>query len=63
MKSDEVVSQRDWTCDREGGRSENEGETDMPHVKEETVSGLKKDKMTTKISLGAERQSLKVVKK
>jgi hypothetical protein len=27
MKSDEAVSQRDWTCDREGGSSENESET------------------------------------
>ena len=50
MKSDEAVSQRDWTCDKEGGSSENEGETNMPHVNEETVLGLKKDELTTKIS-------------
>ena len=30
MKSDEVVSQRDWTCEREGGSSVNEGEISVP---------------------------------
>jgi len=63
MKSEEVVSQRNWICDKEEESNEDEGEIGMPHAKEKSVLEWKKDELVTKISQGDEGQQWHVVKK
>jgi len=63
MKSEEVVSQRNWICDKEEETNEDEGEIGMPHAKEKSVLEWKKDELVTKISQGDEGQQWHVFKK
>lgn len=51
IKNEEAVSQRNWTCDKEEDNNEDEGETNMSHVEENSVRELNEVELNTRVSL------------